>query len=73
MLENIEEKVIDKVVLTEKECAARLGIPYWTLRQMRIHGDAPHIYLGYRIYYVYDAIVEWLKQKAQGMEVIRIG
>ena len=71
MPESIEDKAVHKVVLTEKECAARLGIPYWTLRQMRIHGNAPHIYLGYRIYYVYDAIVEWLSQQAVKKRMIQ--
>lgn len=61
----------DKVVLTERECAERLGLSFWTLRKMRINGNAPHIKLGQRIYYVYDAVVDWLAQQAVGMEVIR--
>ena len=60
-----------KVMLTEKECAKRLGVSFWTLRQMRIYGNAPHIRLGQRIYYVYDAIVKWLEERAVGMEAIR--
>ena len=61
----------DKVMLTEKECAKRLGVSFWTLRQMRIYGNAPHIRLGQRIYYVYGAIVKWLEERAVGMEAIR--
>lgn len=61
----------DKVMLTEKECAKRLGVSFWTLRQMRIYGNAPHIRLGQRIYYVFDAIVKWLEQRAVDTEIIR--
>ena len=64
---------MDKTVLTEKECASRLGISFWTLRNLRIYGHAPHIRLGTRIYYVFDAIKEWLGQQALGTETIRIG
>lgn len=68
-----ESIVSDKVVLTEKECAERLGMSFWTLRQMRIHGNAPHIRLGQRIYYVYDAIVKWLEEEAAKLDPIRTG
>ena len=71
MPENIEDKAIHKVVLTEKECAERLGLSFWTLRQMRIYGHAPHIRLGTRIYYIFDTIVEWLSQQAVESKVIR--
>lgn len=71
MPESIEDKAIHKVVLTEKECAKRLGLSFWTLRQMRIYGDAPHIRLGNRIYYVFDTVVEWLSQQASESKTIR--
>ncbi|MBQ9633809.1 MAG: helix-turn-helix domain-containing protein [Schwartzia sp.] len=69
----MNESVSDKVVLTEKECAERLGLSFWTLRKLRIDGNAPHIKLGSRIYYVYDAIVKWLAQEAERMDPIRTG
>ena len=69
---SIEDMAVHKVVLTEKECAERLGISFWTLRKLRVYGHAPHIRLGSRIYYVLDAIKEWLEHTAQGMEVIRV-
>ena len=62
----MQESVDDKVVLTERECAARLGISYWTLRQMRLQEKAPHIRLGSRIYYVFETIVEWLSLQTVG-------
>lgn len=65
------EGVNEKVVLTERECAARLGISFWTLRQLRIQENAPHIKLGSRIYYVFDAIVAWLSQQAVRQNAIR--
>ena len=66
------DSIVDgKIVLTERECAERLGMSFWTLRQMRIHGKAPHIKLGQRVYYVYDAIVKWLEQEALRLEPIK--
>ena len=65
------ENEADKVMLTEKECAKRLGLSFWTLRQMRIYGNAPHIRLGQRIYYVYDSVVAWLSQQAVSGKWIR--
>ena len=67
----MEEGINEKVVLTERECAERLGISYWTLRQMRLQEKAPHILLGHRIYYVYDTVVAWLAQQAVKTKVIR--
>ena len=67
----MQESVREKVVLTERECAERLGISFWTLRQMRLQENAPHIRLGSRIYYVFDTIVEWLSQQALGGKTIR--
>ncbi len=67
----MQESVDVKVVLTERECAARLGISFWTLRQLRIQENAPHILLGHRIYYVYDTVVAWLAQQAVKTKVIR--
>lgn len=67
----MQENTQDKAVLNEKECAKRLGISVWTLRKMRIYGNAPHIRLGQRIYYVYDAVMRWLEQQAVGTEMIR--
>ena len=65
------ESVNEKVVLTERECAERLGISFWTLRQMRLQENAPHILLGHRIYYVYDTVVAWLSQQAVRGNAIR--
>lgn len=62
----MEEGINEKVVLTERECAERLGISYWTLRQMRLQEKAPHIRLGSRIYYVFETIVEWLSLQTVG-------
>lgn len=66
-----ESNVNEKVVLTERECAERLGISFWTLRQMRLQENAPHIRLGSRIYYVFEAIVAWLSQRAVRGNTIR--
>ena len=61
----LEESVVEgKVVLTERECAKRLGISFWTLRTLRIREKPPHILLGSRIYYVYDTLVDWLSQRS---------
>ena len=67
----MQDSMEDKVILTEKECAKRLGMSFWTLRSLRINGKAPHVLLGSRIYYVYSTIVAWLEQQSQQTAQIR--
>lgn len=67
----MHDSMEDKIIFTEKECAKRLGVSFWTLRSLRINGNAPHVLLGSRIYYVYRTIVAWLEQQSEQATQIR--
>ncbi len=57
-----------KVVLTERELAAELGLSPWTIRRWRLEAGLPHIQIGRRILYNFASVSQWL----QGREVASV-
>lgn len=54
----------EKIVLTERELAEKLGLSYWTVRSMRLQGNMPNIRFGGRILYSWEAVHDWLNGKS---------
>jgi len=55
-------------VLSERELASELGLPYWTCRTMRLKEGCPHFLIGNRVFYRLGGVMEWIQSKEQGQQ-----
>jgi len=55
-------------VLSERELATELGLPYTTVRNMRLKEKCPHFTVGHRIFYRLESVLAWMDKQEQANE-----
>jgi len=54
--------------LSEKELSVELGLPYTTIREMRLGGKCPYFNVGKRIFYRLETVLAWIKKQEKAKE-----
>lgn len=55
----------DNLILTERQLARKLGLPYSSVRNLRIQKKMPHFRTAGRIFYRWGTIMNWMDQQEQ--------